>query len=131
MISKYMLVWLVLAVVATLNGILRQFTYGKSLSDLVAHQVSTVTAILLTGLVVWQFNRIWPIESAAQAITIGVLWLLATMAFEFGFGHYVAGHSWDHLLADHKLFEGRIWSLFLVWMAVLPFVIYRCFPRES
>ena len=125
MIARYLLFWLILAVVAVGNGILRQATYGRHLSDLVAHQISTVTGILLTGGVVWTLSRFWPIGSRKETCIIGACWLLMTIAFEFGFGHYVAGHSWSRLLADYNLLEGRVWSLFLVWVAVLPYVIWR------
>jgi hypothetical protein len=125
MLTKYLLVWLLLAIVAIANGVLRQSTYGKAVSELAAHQISTVTAILASGAVVWVVNRFWPIQSVSQAWTIGACWLVMTMIFEFGFGHYIAGHSWARLLADYKLFEGRVWSLFLIWMLVLPYVVLR------
>jgi len=43
-------------------------------------------------------------------ITIGLVWLAMTVAFEFLFGDYVAGHSWDRLLHDYNLFAGRLGS---------------------
>ena len=117
--------WLILAVVAVLNGVLRQATYGRHLPELAAHQVSTVTGILLIGAVVWKLSRFWPIGSAKEAWIIGFCWLSMTIAFEFGFGHYVAGHSWSRLFADYNLADGRVWSLFLVWIAVLPYLVWR------
>lgn len=129
-IAKYLLVWLLLAVVAVANGIVRQSTYGKSVSDLAAHQISTITAILASGIVVWVVNRFWPVESASQAFTIGLLWLVMTIAFEFGFGHYIAGHSWDHLLADYNILKGRVWSLFLVWIAIMPFLFFKLATQQ-
>ena len=128
-LSKSLLVWLLLALVATANGIVRQFTYGRMFTDLAAHQISTVTAILACAALVWVVNRKWPIESASQAITIGVIWLLLTIAFEFGFGHFIAGHSWERLLADYNIMNGRVWLLFLLWIVVLPFVIFRLAAR--
>ena len=125
MVTKYLLVWLLLALVAIVNGVLRQGTYGKVVPELVAHQISTATAILLSGAVVWAVNRFWPIESASQAIIIGACWFVMTVAFEFGFGHYVAGHSWERLFADYNLFAGRVWLFFLLWVAVVPLVIYK------
>lgn len=131
MIAKYLLVWFLLAIVATTNGVVRQATYGKSVSDLAAHQISTVTAILASGALVWLVNRFWPIESPAQAWSIGFCWLLLTVAFEFGFGHYIAGHSWDRLLADYNVVNGRVWSLFLIWVAVLPFVVFKLASKAA
>jgi len=125
MIWPYIAFWFVLAVVAVANGTLRQFGYGQYLSELSAHQVSTVTGILFTGVAAWAFSRYLPIGSALQACLIGACWLAMTLVFEFGFGHYVAGHSWRHLLADYNLLAGRVWIFFLAWIAVLPFLLYR------
>ncbi|MCH9694849.1 MAG: hypothetical protein K0U72_10100 [Gammaproteobacteria bacterium] len=122
--TKYLLVWFLLAIVAIATGTVRQVTYGKYVSDLIAHQVSTVTAILASGVLVWYVNCTWPIESSTQATQIGAMWLMLTIAFEFGFGHYAAGHTWAHLLADYNLLKGRVWSLFLAWVAVLPVVVF-------
>lgn len=125
MITKYLLAWFLLAIVATINGIVRQSTYGKTISDIAAHQISTVTGIFVTGAVIWWISRMWPLESSSQAWTIGVLWLILTIGFEFGFGHFVAGHSWEKLLADYNILNGRVWSLFLIWVAVMPFVFFK------
>jgi len=125
MVARYLLFWPALAVIAIINGSLRQFGYGRHMAELAAHQLSTVTGIVLTGAAVWALNRVWPISSAKQAWIIGVCWLFMTIAFEFGFGHYVAGHSWARLFADYNLAEGRVWLLFLAWIAVLPYLTWR------
>lgn len=125
MVVKYLLVWFLLAIVAIANGVIRQGTYGKVVPELIAHQISTVTAIIASGAVVWLANRIWVIESAAQAWAIGLLWLIFTVIFEFGFGHYIAGNSWDRLLADYDIANGRAWIFFLVWLAIVPYVIFK------
>jgi len=124
MIVRYIFVWLLLAMVAIANGIVRQSTYGKFVSELTAHQISTFTGMLAFGVIVWSIHRFWPIQSTTQAWTIGVCWLVMTVIFEFGFGHYIAGHSWEKLLADYNLSEGRVWSLFLIWIVVLPMVVF-------
>lgn len=125
MFTKYLFVWLLLAVVAIANGILRQITYSKIVSELTAHQISTVTAILASGMVVWITNRFWPIESTSQAMAIGFFWLVMTVIFEFGFGHFIAGHPWEKLTADYNLLEGRVWTLFLIWVAILPLLVFK------
>lgn len=125
MLTRYLLAWFALAVIATLNGILRETTYGKKVSELRAHQISTVTAIILTGFFVYSLNLVWPIESSRQAWTIGVAWFVFTLIFEFIFGHYVFKNSWSKLLADYILQKGRVWSLFLLWILLLPVIVYR------
>ena len=125
MILRYLLFWLILAVIAIVNGSLRQFTNGRHMTELAAHQLSTVTGVVLTGAAVWALNRHWPVASAKQAWIIGACWFVMTVIFEFGFGHYIAGHSWSRLLADYNLAESRLWSLFLAWIAVLPYLTWR------
>lgn len=125
MIFRYLVAWLVLALLATANGTLRQATYGQVLPELTAHQISTFTGIALTGLVVWILSQRWPLRSAHQAWIVGAAWLALTIAFEFGFGHFVAGHSWSRLLADYDLSRGRLWTLFLVWITSAPWIFHQ------
>lgn len=129
--STYVLFWLVLLVVAVTNGFVREATYGRVLPDLRAHQLSTLVGMLLSGIAVWTFAYFFPIESERTAILVGVIWLGLTVVFEFGFGRYVAGHSWTTLLADYNLFAGRVWLVFLVWLLTLPYIVYRVGARAA
>jgi hypothetical protein len=124
-VVKYILAWIPMVGIAIANGVLRQSWYGKHLSELAAHQISTLSGIILFGVYIWLLVRFWRPTSAGQAIAIGLLWLAMTIAFEFLFGHYVAGHSWQRLLHDYNLLAGRIWLLVLVWVAVAPYLFYR------
>ena len=83
------------------------------------------TAIILIGLFVWLITRRWGFASPGQAIIVGVLWLALTVAFEFLFGHYIAGHPWARLLHDYNLIRGRLWILVLLWTALAPYVFHR------
>ena len=130
MTSRYLLAWPLLALVAILNGTLRVTTYGRFIPELAAHQVSTLTAMLAFGAIVWMMHRRWPIRTAAEAWLIGACWLVMTVAFEFGFGHFIAGHSWERLLADYDLMRGRIWPLLLAWTTALPFLVFRLASRR-
>ena len=121
----YTIFWFGLVIIAIVNGAIRELWYRKSLSELAAHQLSTLTAIALFSLYIWLLNLRWTLESSRQAITIGVIWLGLTIAFEFLFGHFVSGHSWERLLADYNLLKGRIWLLVLLWTAIAPYVVYK------
>jgi len=122
---KYVLAWLPLVLIAVINGALREALYGKYLGELRAHQVSTVSGVLLFGLYIWALVRVLGLESSKQAMTIGLIWLGLTVAFEFLFMHYVVGRSWDVLLHDYNIFAGRVWVVVLVWITIAPYVFYR------
>ncbi len=117
--------WLGMVILAIVNGTLREKLYGGYMSELAAHQLSTLIAIALFGLYIFAMSRMWKLSSAAEALAIGVMWLVMTVSFEFLFGHYAMGHSWEKLLHDYGLFAGRLWALLLLWTTVAPYLFYR------
>ena len=64
MILKYMAFWIPLVIIGIINGIMREAGYGRFINELLAHQISTVTAIILFGGYVWFLTGRWRIESA-------------------------------------------------------------------
>ena len=125
MILKYAAAWLLMPIIGIINGVIRQYGYGSALGELRAHQVSTGTGIVLFGLYIWALTLLWKIRSSGEAIAIGLMWLLLTIAFEFLFGHYIIKHPWSRLLHDYNIFEGRLWVLVLLWVTLAPYVFYR------
>ena len=95
------------------------------MSERSAHQVSTALGLLVFGVYIYVLTGLWPILSAGQAFSIGIMWLLMTVAFEFLFGHYLMGHSWSRLLHDYNLIAGRVWVLVLIWTAAAPYLFFR------
>ena len=126
MIIRYILAWVPMVFIAILNGAVREFTYGKRLCELRAHQLSTITALLFFGIYIGALTQFWRIETAEEAFTIGLIWLVLTVGFEFLFGHYVAGHSWGRLFQDYNILAGRVWILVLLWITIAPYVFYVC-----
>jgi len=124
-VLKYTVSWLGLVVVAIMNGALREKGYGRFMSELAAHQSSTIIGLLLFGVYVWMLTRTWTIASSGQAFAIGGIWLALTIGFECIFGHHVMGHPWRQLLHDYNLLKGRLWVLLLIWTAIAPFTFYK------
>ena len=72
----------------------------------------------------WYF-RSGPEHTRRELVAIGGLWMTLTVGFEFGFGHYVMGHSWPHLLADYDLLDGRLWVLIPGFLLLGPLLFGR------
>jgi hypothetical protein len=53
------------------------------------------------------------------------MWLALTVAFEFLFGRFARGISWNELLSDYNILAGRLWVLVLVWVTLAPYIFYR------
>ena len=121
----YILAWLGMVIIAVANGIVREKLYGQSMSELSAHQLSTLIAIILLGIYIFVLTIVFPIQSGKQAFTISGIWVTMTVIFEFVFGHFVAGHSWTTLFMDYNILNGRVWILVLIWTFIAPYVFYR------
>ncbi|HWQ56654.1 MAG TPA: hypothetical protein VN442_23410 [Bryobacteraceae bacterium] len=116
--------WLVLFVVAFLNGTARVIVYQPFLGELRAHQVSTALGIVLLAAAMWLLTGWWRFQSAGQAWGTGMLWCAMTVLFEFGFGRAM-GYSWERLLADYAFWEGRFWAFVPLWVLVAPALFHR------
>jgi hypothetical protein len=123
--ARYLAAWFAMLLVSVLNGMLRDFIYGRHMPELLAYQLSTLIGIVLLGAVIRLYMRRWPFASARQALSVGLFWMALTVAFEFLFFHYAGGLSWAALLANYDLSAGRLWPLILLWVAFAPYLFYR------
>jgi len=56
---------------------------------------------------------------------VGMLWLVLTVAFEFSFGHFVFGRSWNNLASDYDLLHGGLLPIGMVVLAFSPVIAAR------
>ena len=125
MILRALAVWALLLVLAVLNGGLRDTWLSPRLGDTAGRALSSVLLSLLILLAAWLTIRWIGPRTEGQALGLGALWLLLTLAFEFGAGHYAFKKSWSELFADYDLSRGRIWMLVLVVTVLAPAVTAR------
>jgi hypothetical protein len=63
-------------------------------------------------------------QTIQDAWTIGIIWVVLTLAFEFLGGHFLFGKPWQELLADYNLFAGRIWVMVLIVTLMTPVIAF-------
>jgi hypothetical protein len=121
-LGRALLVWLLMIPLAFANGTLRQFGYAPQLGEPAAHQLSCVTAVLAFGILIVVASRRWPFTSYRQALAIGSLWAVFTVAFETTLGR-MRGMAWRDVLADYALWDGHLWGIVVVFLSVAPVLI--------
>lgn len=126
MIGRALLVWLLLLVLAFAGAALREGLLAPRIGGAAAHFVGTVVVVALF-LVAIALTLPWivPTLSPGALLRLGLGWTAMTIAFEFGFGHFVMGHSWSELLHDYNLFAGRVWILVLLTTLLGPWLLGR------
>lgn len=125
------LAWLAILFLAILNGGFRQVLLIPRLGERDGRIVSTLLLSALVFLAAWLLVPWVRPGSGRAAWSVGALWLLLTLAFEFLAGHYVFGDSWERLLAEYNVAKGRIWILVLISVLVAPVVAYALRQRPA
>ena len=120
MVRRALVIWVVMLLVASVNGAIREALLIPMIGDVAGRAVSTLMlsglVLLLTYLTIqWIHPR-----SGHEAWTVGGLWVASTLAFEFLAGHYLFGSSWQKLLADYNIVRGRIWILVPIVTLLAP-----------
>jgi len=122
--------WLLFMLAAVANGGFRDFVLSPRLGEMGAHLVSTAILCLVIFAGSWVLVRMQRVQGTQTLLQVGVMWLVGTVLFEFLFGHYVVGHSWQRLLADYNLLNGRVWVLVLVTEMLGPLAAARLQARR-
>jgi hypothetical protein len=118
-----------MVVLALLNATLRELLVAPAVGDYPAHVVSTLTLVAALAALVYVYLGRVPDHTTAERWAVGVLWAGLTVAFEFGFGRYVAGESWAALLGQYDVTAGMIWVLVPVFLLVAPALFGRYLGR--
>ncbi len=124
-------IWFVFLVIAFGLGAVREGLLRPRIGEAKAHVIGTLIAVAFMILVIYAFiQRVHGSCSMTDLILIGVLWLVMTVAFEFGFFHYVMSKPWETLLADYNVLRGRIWVLVLATVLLGPIIVGTLMKRS-
>lgn len=117
---RWISAWLGAAALGVANGATREVLYAEATGDEAADLISTATLLTLLGGYMELLQRRWPLNDRREALSVGAAWAAMTVAFEFGFGHWVAGDPWSVLLENYNVKAGKAWALVPVTLAVGP-----------
>ncbi|MCX6825769.1 MAG: hypothetical protein NTV06_00675 [candidate division Zixibacteria bacterium] len=107
-------IWFVFVLFAILNGTVRNIFLEPYLGQYPAHIIAATALSIFVLTITYLFVAHIKVPfSKFDFLLIGLLWVMAGVAFEFVFGHYVMGNSWEVLLADYNILVGRLWILIL------------------
>ena len=118
--AKAFAAWVVLLAAMSANGLFRALVLVPWFGEHAARQVSSILGAAIVITLAGVFVRRLPDPAHAPLLRVGIFWGLLTLAFEFGFGHYVSGMTWAELLADYDVTAGRLWPFVLLATVTAP-----------
>jgi len=128
LLRRASLTWLLLLVGMFTAGAFRVAVVAPRLSPFGTEVAGALLGIALILALTRPFLRSLDRPTFATLALISGLWLALTVAFEFGFFHYVGGKSWQELLEQYDVAKGHLWPFVLAAVALAPFVWARRGP---
>ncbi len=118
-VLKAIAVWVVILLLAIINGAVREAVLLPGLgapSGLVLSGALLSAMILATAYLTLPWLGTRP---PSHLWGIGIGWLVLTLVFEFSFGLW-QGKSWSTLLEAYTFKDGNLWPLVLIVVASAP-----------
>lgn len=125
LISRAMAVWLVMAVAAIVNGLLRESLLLPLLGSTWALPVSGIILSLLILVIAYLLLPWIAVRSESGCLLLGLFWLLLTLCLEVPFGYFVLEKSWHEIMQVFILGTGNLFSVVLLITAVSPWIAAR------
>jgi hypothetical protein len=122
-------VWVAMAIVAIINGGLREIALIPRVGDYRGHVIST--AVLVVAICVIAAAYFWwtaTAYSTAELVAVGIGWTLLTVGFEFVVG-YVEGTPVAVTLGQYNVFAGQVWITVPVTLLCAPLVFGSLFAQ--
>jgi hypothetical protein len=122
---RAMAVWLLVMAVEFVHGTLRWIFLRPHVGDFRSGQIGVFTGSLLFLLVVYFCEPRMKLRGLGDCLRVGALWVGLTVAFEWSFGHYVMGRSWESIGMEYNLLRGGLMLVGLAIFAISPWIAWR------
>jgi len=120
--ARAIAVWLILIAAEILHGIARGIFLVPHVGEFRSSQIGVFTGSIIILVIAVVFVRWIGATRTADLLAVGLLWLVLTLAFEFLFGRFMVGASWERLTADYNVLEGGLLPFGMLVLALSPLI---------
>jgi len=112
-------VWLLIAVLETVHGIVRGRWLAPALGEPVAQRLGFVVGCVLVMAVAWATSHWLGAATRRAQLQVGALWLLLMLGFELLIGR-AQGFGWERIAAAFDPRQGGLMLFGLLLMLLAP-----------
>lgn len=118
-------IWLLIMLAAVANGMLREALLEPALGTAAALPLSGILLTLIIFVMSWLFAPVIGRTGTSTWLAVGLLWVTLTLAFEYLFGHFVAGIPSGEISRVFDVRGGNLFSLALLAACLSPWLAAR------
>ncbi len=122
---RSIVVWLMFILAESLNGAIRIFWLVPFLGDSRAQPIAFMTGAVLVLTIATLFIRWIQASRVSQLLSVGMLWMMLTLAFEIALGRVVFGYSWEQIATNFNVFNGGLMPFELALLVLAPLIAAR------
>jgi hypothetical protein len=130
LLARALAVWLVLIAGEVVQGIVRTLWLAPWLGDFRARQIGVFLGSAQILTISSLTSRWLRARTVRSQLTIGSLWLLLTVTFEFTLGLQVLRFSWRRMVSDYNLRRGGLLPVGLAVLTLSPYITARLGPNR-
>lgn len=118
-------IWILIIFAESVHGTLREMFVSPLLGDMRARQLGVVTGSVMI-LAIATLSAGWlGLRETRMLITVGLLWVFLTVAFEIVLGVAIFGYSWERVRSDYDIGAGGLMPLGLIVLLFAPLIASR------
>ena len=104
-------IWVLMAIVAVLNGGFREVVLIPRVGEYLGHVLSTALLVIIILSISFGYFQWTAVEyTQVELLLVGVLWTVLTVGFEFLVG-YIENTPVSVTLGQYNVFAGQVWIL--------------------
>ncbi len=119
-----LVVWIVIILVESVHGVLRQLFLTPLVGGLPARQLGVLVGSFLVFAIALLISRWLGARTLRAQLAVGLVWVVLTVGFELGLG-VVLGLPRERILADYDIAAGGFMAFGLLFMLLAPALAAR------
>ncbi|AFZ47915.1 hypothetical protein Cyast_1962 [Cyanobacterium stanieri PCC 7202] len=124
MIIKALIIWLLIALAETIQGIIRVKFVSRKIGESLAKKLGIISGCFLIFLITW-FTLPWiKPNTIIDAFLIGLLWLFLMVNFDLLLGRYVFHYSWKRISYDFNIYRGGFLGIGMLFLFIAPSLVF-------
>ncbi|MBE9221858.1 hypothetical protein IQ215_04030 [Cyanobacterium stanieri LEGE 03274] len=124
MIIRIVLVWILIAIIETIQGIVRVKFVSRKIGEPLAKKIGIVSGCFFIFLITWfTFSWIKPMN-IFDSLLVGLLWLILMVVFDILLGRYIFHYSWKRIGYDFNIYRGGFLGIGMMFLFFAPTLVF-------